>query len=97
MTFAIRNYAADKDNGWQQYHQTGMGSPFMQVTHGDLRNRTPERTGIWLDLVEGNQAAEALYGKNGYRELDRFADPDHDGQRRILMANVTALAGEGLS
>jgi len=95
MTFAIRLYVDDEENNWGSYRQTGLGGPLMQAAHNDLPHRVEESrigTGIGLDLVEGNEPAEALYIKNGYVEVDRYEDLDHGGQRRILMENMSALA-----
>lgn len=92
LTFAIRNYARDESRGWGQYVGTGLGTPFMQATHRDLLNWYQDEK-IWLDLVEGNDPAYNLYSKNGYFELDRLNDEAHGGQRRIVMANDTALFG----
>jgi hypothetical protein len=90
LTFAIRNYDSDDSHGWGAYVGQGLGTPFMQATHADVRRYYPDKN-IWLDLVDGNAAAEHLYRKNGYEVIDRFEDPEHDGQARVLMANDTVL------
>ncbi|HVA11497.1 MAG TPA: hypothetical protein VNG32_05030 [Candidatus Dormibacteraeota bacterium] len=90
LTFAIRNYAANAVRGWEQYRQCGLGSSFMQATHQDLQKRYQDEK-IWLDLAEGNQPAYKLYSRNGYEELARVVDEEHSPERRIVMANDTAL------
>lgn len=90
LTFAIRHYAEEKTHGWDQYQGRGLGSPFMQVAHNNLREWYQDES-IWLDLVHGNEAAHNLYLRNGYVDLLDHNDPHHGGQRRIVMANDTAL------
>ncbi len=90
LTFAIRNYAANAVRGWQQYRQCGLGSSFMQATHQNLQEQYQDKK-IWLDLAEGNEPAYKLYSRNGYEELARVADAEHSPERRIVMANDTAL------
>ncbi len=96
LTFAIRNYAADEKRGYQQYQGTGLGLPFMQAAHTDLRKYHPGEQ-LWLDLVDGNAAAETLYGRAGYEVEARFLDPDHGDQSRVVMVNDTVLMSEQLS
>lgn len=90
VTFAIRNYDEDQSKGWGKYRGCKLGTPFMQATHQDVANIYPNER-LWLDLVDGNEAALSLYKRNGYEELVRLEDETHGGQKRIVMANDTAL------
>ena len=91
VTFAMRNYAADKQRQWAQYTGKGLAVPFMFASHQLARDIYPNEK-LWLDIVEGNDASYTMCLRNGYQEVVRHNDPSHDGQSRIVMVNDLALA-----
>lgn len=91
VTFAMRNYAADKQRQWAQYTGRGLAVPFMDTTHKLARDIYPNEK-LWLDIVDGNDASRAMCVRNGYQEIVRHNDPHHDGQSRVVMVNDDAFA-----
>lgn len=87
VTFAIRLYDGDEEKGWARYLGRGLAVPFMQAAHADARKHFPG-TKVWLDYVDGNQAAEKTYAKFGYEKIASEAG-------RTVMGHNTALAVEG--
>lgn len=86
VTFAIRLYDGDEEKGWGRYLGRGLAVPFMQAAHTDARKHFPGAK-VWLDYVDGNQAAEKTYTKFGYEKI-----ASDDG--RTVMGHNTALAVE---
>lgn len=90
ITFAMRTYDKDEENGWQQYVGRGLAVPFMQTVHLDAgKYFAGER--VWLDLVSNNEASRRMCRAAGYQELCNFEDMSNYGIQRTLMVNDSAF------
>lgn len=90
VTMGIRIYGEQDGHDYQQYRGRGLGSALINGTHQDASRFFPNQ-GLWLDLVEGNEPAHALYQNTGYVDLVTVPDLETPGQNRIVMANDTVF------